>query len=79
MIKKPTTLTVFPADIRATNAFKKLNHIQQKLVVNPVNVKHIQYGLNLTANRGLNFWTSKVDTYFLNVRIVTELNENRTK
>jgi len=75
----PKTLTVYPSDICATKAFKKLNQIQQKLVLNPTNIKHIEYGLNLTANRGLNFWTSKVDTYFLNVRIVTELNQNRTK
>ena len=76
---QPKTLTVYPSDIRTTKAFKKLNQIQQKLVLNPTNIKHIEYGLNLTANRGLNFWTSKVDTYFLNVRIVTELNQNRTK
>ncbi|SEA39262.1 hypothetical protein [Bizionia paragorgiae] len=75
----PKTITVYPSDIRATKAFKKLNQIQQKLVLNSTNIKHIEYGLNLTANRGLDFWTNKVDTYFLNVRIVTELNQNRTK
>lgn len=66
-------ITVTLEDIVATDSYKNLNKIQQKVVRKYNNVKEIQHALNVIENIGFEAWNKKFKTTYLNILIIKNI------
>lgn len=76
---KPAHISISYDQIRATEHFKKLDKIQQKMILNKRNRMTIENSVNITANRGLDFWEENAGANYNLKKIVKELIEESNK
>lgn len=71
-----TQIRISKDKIKATSAFKDLNHIQKKLTVKRNNVLQIENAINVISNRGYVYWHKNSNYSYHNIRIIDEIVDN---
>lgn len=71
-----TQIRISKEKIKATNAFLKLNHIQQKLTLKRNNVLHIENAVNVIKNKGYLYWHKNTRYSHNNTLIIDEIIES---
>jgi hypothetical protein len=59
--------------VSSTSYFKNLSKIQQQIILNRTNVKHIENGVNVSSNIGFDNWERQCQFSSHNKQIVKEI------
>lgn len=68
-----SNITIHSDEIKATETFKALSPIQQKINLNRNSRIAIQNGVNIALNRGLEVWEKQTNGSHFHIQIVKEL------
>lgn len=72
-MNESSNIVIHTDEIKATETFKSLSKIQQKIRLNRNSRIAIQNGVNIALNRGLEVWEKQTNGSHFHVEVVKEL------